>query len=214
VLDGCTTKEEAESIQKHMVMEVKRMPVRSTEYITALASGYNAGIKYDAIAAYVGKAKKRVLTDLCALRTGAYTRHLFKGSEHYNKPKDSACVRVKGPVPEWEDLIKTPFTKEESADSPPPPSRPAAVPPPLSGEASKAPLAEGAGDVSQLEELINGGAAFLSALPHGDTPRGLPAKSPSSQQNCVTIDAESLSISISGIDANITIHIKGGNNNV
>lgn len=213
VQDGCTTKENAEIIQKYMAMEVEKMPVRSTEYITALASGYNAGIKYDVIAAYVGKTKRRVITDLYALRKGAATCHLFKGNEHYGKPKDSACVRVKGPVPEWEDLIKTPFTKEESADSPPPPSRPAAVPPPLSGEASKAPFAEGAGDVSQLEELINGGAAFLSALPHGDAPRVLPAKSPLPQQNYVTIAAGAMTVTISG-GADITIHIKGGNNNV
>ena len=241
VRDGCLTEQEAEKHYQEFNQEVANLPSRSIEYITALASGYNAGIKYDVIAAYVGKTKRRVLTDLCALRKGTYTRHLFKGNEHYNKPKDSAYVRIKGPVPEWEALIKTPFsevTEEgtpapskmlpnprgakgeatgESACGEAPPSQLSPVPPPLAGEASKAgsspSVTADARAIDDLEELMNGGAAFLSALPHGDAPRVLPAKSPLPQQNYVTIAAGAMTVTISG-GADITIHIKGGNNNV
>ena len=252
VRDGCLTEQEAEEHYLDFNQEVAKLPTRSVEYITALASGYNAGVKYNEIAAYVGKSVKTVLNDLYSLRKGTTTRHLFKGNENYGNPKNSPFVRVRGPVPEWSNLIETPFSEAKEEGAPPemlpdprgakgevtgesacgetPPSQPhgnsrwssSPVPPPLAGEASKAgsnpSVTADARAIDDLEELINGGAAFLSALPHEDFPTetssGGGQKTAEGVNPSITITAGSLTVTVSA-GADITIHItQGGNNNV
>lgn len=213
VRDGCLTEQEAEEHYLYFNQEVAKLPTRSKEYITALASGYNAGVKYNEIAAYVGKSIKTVLNDLYSLRKGTTTRHLFKGNENYGNPKNSPFVRVRGPVPPWETLIKTPFSEAEEEGAPP------QMPPDPRETKEELPSAgaDAARAIDDLEELVNGGAAFLSALPHEDFPTGASIgggqKTAEGVNPSITIAAGAMTVTISG-GADITIHIKGGNNNV
>ena len=240
VRDGCLTEQEAEEHYLDFNQEVAKLPTRSVEYITALASGYNAGVKYKEIAAFVGKSTKTVLNDMYALRNGTTTRHLFKGTGDYGRPADSPFVRVRGPVPEWNKLIETPFseTKEEGAP-------PEMLPDPRGAKGeSPSTGADAARAIDDLEELVNGGAAFLSALPHEDFSAEAedfsaeaedchPERSEGSfsetsgkilrrcapqndREDAPQNDRGTLlrmTVTISG-GADITIHIKGGNNNV